>query len=111
MRVDEKTLTRDIVRLSGTNVRKCMKCGKCSATCPSFEDMDIRPHRFVSMVEEGDVKGLFDSKSLWKCMSCFACVERCPRGVEPAHIMEAVRILAMSPQERNRIKPDAIPNF
>ena len=111
MHADEKTLARDIIRLSGTNVKKCMKCGKCSATCPSLEDMDIRPHRFVSMVDEGDVKALWESKSLWKCFSCFACVERCPRGVEPAHVIEAVRILAMAPQDRNRMKPDAIPDF
>jgi heterodisulfide reductase subunit C len=111
VRVDEKKLAEDIVRLSGTNVKKCMRCGKCSATCPSFEDMDVHPHSFVSMVEEGDVAGLLESKSLWKCLSCFACVERCPRGVEPAHIIEAVRILVMSPQGLNRIKPDAVPIF
>ena len=111
MHVDEKTLSRDIVRLSGTNVKKCMKCGKCSATCPSWENMDVRPHKFVSMVDEGDVKALGESKSLWKCFSCFACVERCPRGVEPAHVIEAVRILAMSSQGHNRMKPDVVPNF
>ena len=111
MHVDEKTLARDVIQLSGTNVRKCMKCGKCSATCPSWEDMDVRPHSFVSMVDEGNVEALWNSKSLWKCFSCFACVERCPRGVEPAHVIEAVRILAMSPQGRNRMTPDAVPNF
>jgi len=88
-----------------------MKCGKCSATCPSLEDMDVHPHTFVSMVDEGNVKALWNSTSLWKCFSCFACVERCPRGVEPAHVIEAVRILAMSPQEHNRMKPDAVPKF
>lgn len=111
MHVDEKTLAGDVIRLSGTNVKKCMKCGKCSATCPSSENMDIRPHRFVSMVDNGEVKALWDSKSLWKCLSCFACVERCPRGVEPAHVIEAVRILAMAPQNCNRMKPEAVPDF
>jgi len=111
VRVDQKTLADDIIRLSGTNVKKCMMCGKCSATCPSWEDMDVRPHRFVSMVDEGDVEALWNSKSLWKCFSCFACVERCPRGVEPANVIEAVRILAMSPQGRNKIKPEAVPKF
>ena len=111
MLVDGKALARDVARVSGTNVKKCMKCGKCSATCPSLEDMDVRPHNFVSMVNDGNVEALWNSASLWKCFSCFACVERCPRGVEPAYVIEAVRNLAMSPQERNRIKPDAIPNF
>jgi heterodisulfide reductase subunit C len=109
--VDEKQLAADIVRISGTNVKKCMKCGKCSATCPSWEDMDVPPHSFVSMLDEGNVEALMNSKSLWKCVSCFACVERCPRGVEPAHVMEAVRIFAMSPQGRNRMRPDTVPQF
>jgi heterodisulfide reductase subunit C len=63
------------------------------------------------MVDEGDVKSLGNSTSLWRCFTCFACVERCPRGVEPAHVIEAVRILTMSHQGHNRMKPDAIPNF
>jgi len=63
------------------------------------------------MVDNGEVKALWDSKSLWKCLSCFACVERCPRGVEPAHVIEAVRILAMAPQNCNRMKPEAVPSF
>jgi heterodisulfide reductase subunit C len=87
-----------------------MKCGKCSAACPS-EEMDVLPHSFVTMVDEGNVEALLSSNSLWKCLSCFACVERCPRGVEPAHVIEAVRILAQSPQGRNRMTPLAVPHF
>jgi heterodisulfide reductase subunit C len=88
-----------------------MKCGKCSGTCPSFAEMDIHPHLFVSMVEEGNVSALMKSKSLWKCLSCFACVERCPRGVEPAHLIEAVRALVVRPLGGNRLRPEAIPEL
>jgi heterodisulfide reductase subunit C len=109
MHVDEKRETEAIVRASGVNVRKCMKCGKCSATCPSFAEMDIHPHTFVSMVEEGNVLELMKSKSLWKCLSCFACVERCPRGVEPAHLIEAVRLMVIRPQGGNKLKSERIP--
>jgi heterodisulfide reductase subunit C len=109
MHVDEKRETEAIVRASGVNVRKCMKCGKCSATCPSFAEMDIHPHTFVSMVEEGNVLELMKSKSLWKCLSCFACVERCPRGVEPAHLIEAVRLMVIRPQGGNKLKSETIP--
>ncbi|MDR1740709.1 MAG: 4Fe-4S dicluster domain-containing protein [Synergistaceae bacterium] len=107
MRVDND----DILRSSGTDVRKCMKCGKCSGACPSFDEMDFPPHIFVSMVERGDAAALLSSKSLWTCMSCFACVERCPRGVEPANVIEAVRASAMSPQGANRMRPEDVPVF
>lgn len=77
-----------ILRISGVNVRKCMRCGKCTATCPSFDEMEYHPHQFVYMVESGEIEPLLNSKSLYKCLSCFACVERCPRGVEPAKLVE-----------------------
>jgi heterodisulfide reductase subunit C len=70
--------------------------------------MDVLPHRFVSMVEEGNVAELLKSKSLWKCLSCFACVERCPRGVEPAYLIEAVRLLVIRRAGRNHMKAESI---
>ena len=89
--MDTKELCKEAIRISGIDPRKCMKCGKCSATCPAFEDMDIHPHEFVSMLCDGRIDRLLTSKSLWRCVSCFACVERCPRGVEPAKLIEAAR--------------------
>ena len=44
-----------IKNISGVNPLKCMKCGKCSATCPAFNEMDIKPHQFVSYVQNGDL--------------------------------------------------------
>ena len=95
--------------MSGVNPRKCMRCGKCSATCPAFEDMDIHPHEFVSMLCDGRIDRLLTSKSLWRCVSCFACVERCPRGVEPARLIEAVRVCLIRNRNENFISPDEIP--
>ncbi|NLW12607.1 MAG: 4Fe-4S dicluster domain-containing protein [Clostridiaceae bacterium] len=100
-----------IRRISGVNTRKCMKCGKCTATCPAHSEMDISPHRFVSMVENNEIDALMSSDSLWKCLSCFACVERCPRGVEPANLIEAVRVTAVRMQNRNRLLPENIPSL
>ena len=85
-------LQDDLLRMSGVNPKKCMKCGKCSATCPAYDEMEYHPHQFVSMVEKGDIEPLLKSESLYKCLTCFACVDRCPRGVEPAKLIEAVRL-------------------
>ena len=98
-----------IKEISGVNPLKCMKCGKCSATCPSFNEMDIKPHQFVSYVVNEDIEALVNSKSLWKCLSCFACVERCPRGVEPAKIIEAVRLEAIRRKGNNHMTANDIP--
>ena len=96
-------------RLSGTDVKKCMKCGKCSGRCPAFKDMDIKPHQFVSMLAQGKVEELLQCEAIWKCLSCMACVERCPRGVAPAAVVEAVRDTVVRMQGKNGIKAEEIP--
>ena len=100
---------QDIKKISGTDVRKCMKCGKCSGRCPAFKDMDIKPHQFVSLLAKGKVDVLLESKAIWNCLSCMACVERCPRGVAPAAVVEAVRDTVVRMQGRNGIKAEEIP--
>lgn len=99
----------EILRISGVNPRRCMKCGKCSGTCPSYGEMEYHPHQFVSMVESGDIAPLLSSRSLYQCLSCMACVDRCPRGVEPAKLIEAARLLAIREKGKNHLTPDAIP--
>lgn len=100
----------DMVReISGANPSKCMKCGKCSASCPAYNEMDIKPHQFVSYVLNEDVDALMESKSIWKCLSCFACVERCPRDVKPGKIVDAVRQMVVRQKGQNYLKPDEIP--
>lgn len=106
---ESEKLREQILRTSGVNPRKCMKCGKCSATCPSFDVMEYHPHQFVSMVESGNIEPLLSSQSLYMCLSCFACVERCPRDVEPAKLVEAVRLMVIRKQGANHMTPDDIP--
>ena len=99
----------NILRLSGTDVRKCMKCGKCSGRCPAFKEMDIKPHQFVSLLAKGRIEVLLESDAIWNCLSCMACVERCPRGVAPAAVVEAVRDTVVRMQNANGIKAEDIP--
>ena len=99
----------NMMRLSGTDVRKCMKCGKCSGRCPAFKDMDIKPHQFVSLLAKGKIETLLESNAIWNCLSCMACVERCPRGVAPAAVVEAVRDTVVRMQGKNGIKAEDIP--
>ena len=100
-----------VLRSSGVNVLKCMRCGKCSATCPSYDEMEYHPHEFVYMVEKGEIDKLMASPSIYKCLSCYACVERCPRGVEPAKLVEAVRLLVIRQQGQNHLKAGDIPDL
>ena len=98
-----------IAQISGVNPLKCMKCGKCSASCPSFNEMDIKPHQFVSYVQNEDIEALVNSKSLYKCLSCFACVERCPRDVKPGALIDAARQALIRMRGQEGLSPNEIP--
>ncbi|MBD5152359.1 MAG: 4Fe-4S dicluster domain-containing protein [Oscillibacter sp.] len=102
-------MTEIVKRISGVNPRKCMKCGKCSGACPAYDEMDYHPHQFVDMVENGRIDELMNSRGIYMCLSCFACLERCPRSVEPAKLIEAVRLAVIRQQDRNHMKVEQIP--
>ena len=109
MNKSNEYLQQEIIRSSGVNPKKCMRCGKCSATCPAYDEMEYHPHQFVYMVESGDIEPLLNSESLYRCLSCFACIDRCPRSVEPAKLVEAVRLAAVRKQGANHLKADDVP--
>ena len=109
--MNKQNLMDEIAHISGVNPRKCMKCGKCSGACPAYDEMEYHPHQFVSMVENGRIEELMNSRGIYTCLSCFACVERCPRNVEPAKLIEAVRLAVIRQQGNNHLVPEQIPTL
>lgn len=107
--MNNQNLIEDVKRIAGMNPRKCMKCGKCSGACPAYDEMDFHPHQFVDMVENGRIEELMNSKGIYHCLSCFACIERCPRSVEPAKLIEAVRLAVIRQQGADHMKPEQVP--
>ena len=103
--------TDEMRRISGVNPLKCMKCGKCSASCPSFNEMDIKPHQFVTYVINDDVEALANSQSAWKCLSCFACIERCPRNVQPGKVIDIARQMLIRQRGQEGLSADEIPQL
>ncbi|MCQ2515370.1 MAG: 4Fe-4S dicluster domain-containing protein [Saccharofermentans sp.] len=98
-----------ICEISGSNPYMCMKCGKCSASCPSYNEMDIKPHQFVSYVLNDDIESLVKSKAAFKCLGCFACIERCPRNVQPGKLVDAARQIVEREKGGDYIQPEEIP--
>lgn len=107
--MNKKETLENISLISGTDAKKCMKCGKCSGRCPAFKEMDIKPHQFVTYLVQGRLEKLLESKAIWHCFSCMACVERCPRGVAPQGVIEAVRDTVTRMQGNNGLTAEEIP--
>ena len=82
---------KEINELSGENVKLCMQCATCSGMCPMTEEMDYSPRQVMHMAQFGLEDKLADINTYWKCASCHACTVKCPRGIDIAKVMEALR--------------------
>lgn len=109
MQLTEKEQAEQALTISGVNASHCIQCGRCSASCPVAQHMDILPHRVVWELSQGKIAKIQNSNTPWKCLSCFACSARCPKSIDPAALIEAVRLGIIRKQGENRIKADDIP--
>ena len=80
-----------IEEISGQDLLACYQCGKCSAGCPAVGHMDILPNQIIRFAQLGLENELSQSKSIWICASCMTCNTRCPKGINIAEVIEAVR--------------------
>lgn len=76
---------------SGTRASLCYQCGKCTAGCPVAFAMDYPPRQIIRMLQLGLVDMAVHADSIWICASCETCSARCPRGVDIAGLMDAMR--------------------
>ena len=104
----DKELFDLVCSISNTNAKKCMLCGKCSARCPNFDSFDIKPHQFVNMIAKGKFDILFESKTIYKCLSCLECVERCPRNVAPGHLIDAIKELVVRKKDNTMLSENDV---
>ncbi len=72
----------------------CYQCGKCTAGCPVAYAMDYPPHQIMRGVQLGMRDTVLSSRTIWLCAACETCSTRCPQGVEPASVMDALRRIA-----------------
>ena len=84
-------MVKRVEELSGENVFSCYQCGKCSAGCPSVPFMELLPNQVIRLLQFGQVERILGSNTHWVCASCFVCSTRCPKGIDIAAIMEALR--------------------
>lgn len=104
-------ISRDLIErikeISGQNANLCMQCGTCSASCTGREVMDFSPRQVMRMIQLGNTYAL-NLKSIWVCSTCLICTARCPRGIDIARLMEALRVINLR-QGREVLVAEKIP--
>jgi heterodisulfide reductase subunit C len=86
---------RRVKEISGEDVFSCYQCGMCSAGCPIGFAMDILPNQIIRLLQLGLDEDVAKSKTIWLCASCLTCSVRCPRGLDLAKVMEALRLISL----------------
>jgi len=91
----------EVNALAGVRVESCYQCGKCSGGCPLSFAMDYQPRQVMRLVQLGLVKEALSSSTIWICATCYTCTARCPRDIDIAGVMDALRVMA----RRQGIRP------
>jgi glycolate oxidase iron-sulfur subunit len=83
---------------ANTILRKCVHCGFCTATCPTYvllgDELDSprgRIYLMKNMLESGAPATAETVKHLDRCLSCLSCMTTCPSGVHYMHLVDEAR--------------------
>jgi glycolate oxidase iron-sulfur subunit len=84
--------------VSEAAIRKCVHCGFCTATCPTYvllgDELDSprgRIYLIKEMLETGRKPTAGVVKHIDRCLSCLSCMSTCPSGVNYMHLIDSAR--------------------
>ena len=93
-RLRDPAFTEEVDAHSGQKVSTCYQCGNCTAGCPAGFVYDMQVNQIMRAVQLGLKDAVLDSRSIWMCLSCSTCSQRCPNNIDVAGVMETLRHMA-----------------
>ncbi len=77
------------------NIRKllyrCYQCVRCSGVCQLSKVQTFEPSRIIQMILEGFEDKIIESGVLWDCLTCNACLQNCPEGINFADVVRMAK--------------------
>ncbi|MFX1487969.1 MAG: (Fe-S)-binding protein [Promethearchaeota archaeon] len=83
----EKVYEPDIIKL----LYRCYQCVRCSGVCQLSRVQSFEPSKIIQMILEGFEDKVIDSGILWDCLTCNACLQNCPEGINFADIVRMAK--------------------
>lgn len=100
-------LTDPNIEAANEILRKCVHCGFCTATCPTFvlkgDELDSPRGRIYLMKEAFESGGPATpklAKHLDRCLSCLSCMTTCPASVDYMHLVDYGRTFVAETHKR-----------
>ena len=104
----DESVIKKVIEISGENFYHCFQCGTCSGSCPMTDHMNAFPRTVMALLQLGAKEALERTNTAWICASCHTCVVRCPRSIDIAKVMEAIRLLVLR-QNLDCVHPNKLP--
>ena len=86
------------IEAANTILRKCVHCGFCTATCPTYvllgDELDGprgRIYMIKNVLESGQPPTAKVVKHIDRCLSCLSCMTTCPASVDYMHLVDRAR--------------------
>ncbi len=95
LRPDDGSFLAEVERLSRVPVSACFHCEKCTSGCPVSYAMDLPPNLLIRHIQLGQRSKVLSCETIWICASCITCTTRCPNDIDLAHVMDALRRMAV----------------
>ncbi len=84
-------LTRELKELGDNVLGNCIQCGECGSVCPVGRvSPDVSPRKALCRLALDESRSQ-DREELWLCLTCYACDEVCPQGIELVDTLLLVR--------------------
>jgi heterodisulfide reductase subunit D len=78
--------------IKNTKAYLCLDCGKCTAICPiSRVNKGYSPRRLMTKAVTGSNENLLKDNTVWTCLTCMQCQQKCPSDIDYIHFTRLVR--------------------
>jgi len=95
MKVDHQLRHKILERIPPQQFFLCYQCGSCSSSCPIFQEnpQKFNPRKILQMAALG-LRELIEGDMIWRCTTCYECVEQCPQNINFVDLIVVLRNIA-----------------